>query len=99
MLWQQNLSRGVLTCGWLHAGTTMFPGINDRMQKEVTSRAPASMKVKVSCTTFLSLGYTGCDCWRCAGHMRQQLILACLMLACNARPGTKQLWHHLHGSE
>ena len=32
----------------LFAGTTMFPGINDRMQKEVTSRAPASMKVKVS---------------------------------------------------
>lgn len=29
------------------AGTTMFPGISDRMQKEITARAPTSMKVKV----------------------------------------------------
>ena len=31
--------------GW--AGTTMFPGIADRMNKEITQRAPSSMKVKV----------------------------------------------------
>ena len=30
------------------AGTTMFPGIADRMNKEITARAPTSMKVKVS---------------------------------------------------
>ena len=29
------------------AGTTMFPGIADRMTKEITSRAPNSMKIKV----------------------------------------------------
>lgn len=29
------------------AGTTMFPGIADRMNKEITQRAPSSMKVKV----------------------------------------------------
>lgn len=29
------------------AGTTMFPGIADRMNKEITARAPSSMKVKV----------------------------------------------------
>ena len=29
------------------AGTTMFPGIADRMNKEITARAPTSMKVKV----------------------------------------------------
>ncbi|KAK9868360.1 hypothetical protein WJX84_009384 [Apatococcus fuscideae] len=31
----------------LSGGTTMFPGIADRMQKEITARAPTSMKVKV----------------------------------------------------
>lgn len=28
-------------------GTTMYPGISDRMQKEITSLAPSSMKVKI----------------------------------------------------
>ena len=27
----------------------MFPGIADRMNKEITARAPTSMKVKVGC--------------------------------------------------
>ncbi|KAJ7783951.1 hypothetical protein DFH07DRAFT_997401 [Mycena maculata] len=31
----------------LSGGTTMFPGITDRMQKELTSLPPASMKVKI----------------------------------------------------
>ncbi|KAF7331004.1 hypothetical protein MVEN_02440600 [Mycena venus] len=31
----------------LSGGTTMFPGIADRMQKALTSLAPASMKVKI----------------------------------------------------
>ena len=31
----------------LSGGTTMYPGIADRMQKEITSLAPATMKVKV----------------------------------------------------
>ena len=30
-----------------NTGTTMFPGIADRMNKEITQRAPSSMKVKV----------------------------------------------------
>ena len=29
----------------LSGGTTMFPGISDRMQKELTSLSPASIKV------------------------------------------------------
>jgi actin-related protein len=28
-------------------GTTMFPGIADRMQKEMTSFAPSAMKVRI----------------------------------------------------
>ena len=28
-------------------GTTMYPGISDRMQKEITALAPSSMKVKI----------------------------------------------------
>lgn len=31
----------------LSGGTTMFPGIADRMQKELTSLSPSSMKVKI----------------------------------------------------
>ncbi|XP_053128762.1 actin, clone 302-like [Hemicordylus capensis] len=31
----------------LSGGTTMFPGIADRMQKEITALAPSSMKIKV----------------------------------------------------
>jgi hypothetical protein len=31
----------------LSGGTTMFPGIADRMQKELTSLSPASMKIKI----------------------------------------------------
>ena len=31
----------------LSGGTTMFPGISDRMSKEVTALAPASIKVKI----------------------------------------------------
>lgn len=46
----------------LSGGTTMYPGIADRMQKEITSLAPSTMKIKVRITTVncLSLyeGYT-----------------------------------------
>ncbi|CAH1248073.1 ACTA1 [Branchiostoma lanceolatum] len=31
----------------LSGGTTMFPGIADRMQKEITALAPSTMKIKV----------------------------------------------------
>ena len=31
----------------LSGGTTMFPGIAERMTEEITARAPASMKIKV----------------------------------------------------
>ena len=31
----------------LSGGTTMFPGIADRMQKEITSMAPSTMKIKI----------------------------------------------------
>ncbi|KAK7454430.1 Actin-2 [Stygiomarasmius scandens] len=31
----------------LSGGTTMFPGLSDRMQKELTALAPSSMKVKI----------------------------------------------------
>ena len=31
----------------LSGGTTMFPGIADRMSKEITALAPSAMKIKV----------------------------------------------------
>lgn len=33
----------------LSGGTTMYPGIADRMQKEITALAPSTMKIKVQC--------------------------------------------------
>lgn len=35
----------------LSGGTTMYPGIADRMQKEITSLAPSTMKIKVRIIT------------------------------------------------
>ena len=32
----------------LSGGTTMYPGIAARMQKEITALAPSTMKIKVS---------------------------------------------------
>merc|ERR1712105_108036 len=31
----------------MSGGTTMFPGIADRMQKEITALAPSTMKIKI----------------------------------------------------
>ena len=31
----------------MSGGTTMYSGISDRMQKEITAMAPSSMKVKI----------------------------------------------------
>lgn len=36
----------------LSGGTTMYPGIADRMQKEITALAPSTMKIKASLLTF-----------------------------------------------
>lgn len=46
----------------LSGGTTMFPGIADRMQKELTSLSPSSMKVcyivdNGHTDTYISLNY------------------------------------------
>uniref|UniRef100_A0A667YFU7 Actin alpha cardiac muscle 1 n=1 Tax=Myripristis murdjan TaxID=586833 RepID=A0A667YFU7_9TELE len=36
----------------LSGGTTMYPGIADRMQKEITALAPSTMKIKVLLTHY-----------------------------------------------
>ena len=41
----------------LSGGTTMYPGIADRMQKEITALAPSTMKIKVSSTTTDAVQY------------------------------------------
>lgn len=38
----------------LSGGTTMYPGIADRMQKEITALAPSTMKIKVLFSDRLS---------------------------------------------
>ena len=40
----------------LSGGTTMYPGIGDRMQKEITALAPSTMKIKVKHPISLSYG-------------------------------------------
>ena len=55
----ETLSRSIMNCAIyirremyanivLSGGNTMFPGIADRMQKEITALAPPTMKIKVS---------------------------------------------------
>ncbi len=39
----------------LSGGTTMYPGIGDRMQKEITALAPSTMKIKVQYRTHFIL--------------------------------------------
>ena len=63
------------------AGTTMFPGIADRMNKEITARAPTSMKVKVSSalshTIVLIAMRRPCSvtCCACCTVLAQHLLL------------------------
>lgn len=40
----------------LSGGTTMYPGIGDRMQKEITALAPSTMKIKVIFNTHTYVG-------------------------------------------
>jgi actin beta/gamma 1 len=42
-----NSSEYVLMMMMMFIGTTMYPGIADRMQKEITSLAPSTMKIKI----------------------------------------------------
>ncbi|XP_043302413.1 actin, alpha skeletal muscle-like [Cervus canadensis] len=51
---QNQFSKGLESfkvCGFLRdfacGGTTMYPGIADRMQKEITALAPSTMKIKI----------------------------------------------------
>lgn len=37
----------------LSGGNTMFPGIEERMQKELTALAPTAMKIKVQSFVFV----------------------------------------------
>ena len=46
-----DVRRGLYENVILSGGNTMFPGIADRMQKELTSLSPAEMKV---CLNFIS---------------------------------------------
>ena len=48
----------------LSGGTSMFPGMADRMSKEITLLAPSSMKIKV---LFLLSSAPG-TCWRSSGQ-------------------------------
>ena len=43
-----DLRRELFNSVTLSGGTTMFPGINDRLAKEISSYAPTSVKVKVN---------------------------------------------------
>merc|ERR1719206_898823 len=40
-------ARAVISFCILSGGTTMYPGIADRMQKEITALAPSTIKIKI----------------------------------------------------
>jgi len=75
----QALQSAPLTPPLLPGGTTMFPGIADRMGNEITKLAPSSMKIKgeavLSCCTHLpdkdeyASGFgAGLQCLACAAQ-------------------------------
>merc|ERR1719410_1280120 len=43
----------------MSGGTTMYPGIADRMQKEITALAPSTIKIKSGDLLLHSVGNTG----------------------------------------
>uniref|UniRef100_A0A8C3NGU8 Actin gamma 1 n=1 Tax=Geospiza parvula TaxID=87175 RepID=A0A8C3NGU8_GEOPR len=62
----------------LSGGTTMYPGIADRMQKEITALAPSTMKIKVGRAPWAGQG----------GHRGAGTALTCLSvcLSCRSSP-------------
>lgn len=59
----------------LSGGNTMFPGIEERMQKELTARVPPTVKVKVQCfltcccCLFKLNSYSPNQHWYCRGDI------------------------------
>lgn len=56
----------------LSGGTTMYPGIGDRMQKEITALAPSTMKIKVR-----FLGSVSAKCFKMLQFLMVTLMLLC----------------------
>lgn len=48
----------------LSGGTTMYPGIADRMQKEITALAPSTMKIKVQKQHWLAQDHSPYIIWQ-----------------------------------
>lgn len=73
----------------LSGGTTMYPGISDRMQKELTSLSPASMKVCHTVAPRLSIYltmFTICDRSRLLLHLRGSTPFGSVALSWVCRP-------------
>ena len=72
----------------LSGGTTMYPGIADRMQKEITALAPSTMKIKVGQVLpyFLFAGlYTNpCLFGRCCWALEFGGLLVSSLSSCSA---------------
>merc|ERR1719187_753065 len=47
MKWDIDIRKDLYANTVLSGGTTMYPGIADRMQKEITALAPSTMKIKM----------------------------------------------------
>ena len=58
----------------LSGGTTMFPGIADRMYKEITAHAPSSMKV-----CYSGLSHQALVKAPCVLHLMWQVLLSLLL--------------------
>lgn len=70
----------------LSGGTTMYPGIADRMQKEITALAPSTMKIKV--LFYWSLHNSQYQRWLCLYNMSRLLWAICYV----PDVGELQLW-------
>lgn len=67
----------------LSGGTTMFPGIADRMYKEITAHAPSSMKVRAPLHILLLMCpclLVNCNCSSCGVSASQVLVSQLFMM-------------------
>ena len=81
----------------LSGGTTMYPGIADRMQKEITALAPSTMKIKVrdnpAMLTFMKLTFKLIVMFRFTVGLREtkQFPVLCLSSRSSLPPSVSTL--------
>merc|ERR1712083_490278 len=93
-----DIRRDLYTNTVLSGGSTMFPGIDKRLNKEITALAPAAVKVKIVAPRSASTrsGLAGPFCPRCPPSRRcgspRTSTMSLAPAACTASASKRLLW-------